>query len=43
VGLKEFLKYKYFQNIPIIMETSIDGIRGNKENMKAVLELIETA
>jgi len=24
------------------METPIDGIRGNKENMKAVFELIET-
>ena len=41
-GLKEFLNSKHFQNIPIIMETPIDGIRGNKENMKAVFELIET-
>lgn len=40
-GLAEFLKDKYIQNIPIIMETPIDGIRGDKENMKFVLDLIE--
>lgn len=37
----EFLKNKDFQNIPIIMETPNDGIRGDKENMKVVLEFIE--
>ena len=40
-GLAEFLKDKYIQNIPIIMETPNDGIRGDKENMKFVLDLIE--
>jgi deoxyribonuclease-4 len=40
-GLGEFLKDKYIQNIPIIMETPNDGIRGDKENMKFVLDLIE--
>lgn len=40
-GLMEFLKNKDFQNIPIIMETPNDGIRGDKENMKVVLEFIE--
>ena len=40
-GLGEFLKDKYIQNIPIIMETPNDGIRGDKENMKVVLDLIE--
>jgi deoxyribonuclease IV len=40
-GLMEFLKNKDFQNIPIIMETPNDGIRGDKENMKIVLEFIE--
>ena len=40
-GMAEFLKDKYFQNIPIIMETPNDGIRGDKENMKVVLDLIK--
>lgn len=40
-GIAEFLKDKYFQNIPIIMETPNDGIRGDKENMKVVLDLIK--
>jgi deoxyribonuclease-4 len=40
-GMAEFLKYKYFQNIPIIMETPNDGMRGDKENMKVVLDLIK--
>ena len=40
-GLMEFLKNKDFQNIPIIMETPNDGIRGDKENMKVVLEFTE--
>jgi deoxyribonuclease IV len=39
-GMAEFLKDKYFQNIPIIMETPNDGMRGDKENMKVVLDLI---
>jgi len=38
-GMKEILKTKYFRQIPIIMETPIDDIRGNKDNMKAVVEL----
>jgi deoxyribonuclease IV len=40
-GMTEFLKDKYFQNIPIIMETPNDGMRGDKENMKVVLDLIK--
>jgi deoxyribonuclease IV len=40
-GMAEFLKDKYIQNIPIIMETPIDGMRGDKENMKVVLDLIK--
>ena len=38
-GMKEILKIKYLRQIPIIMETPIDDIRGNKDNMKAVVEL----
>jgi deoxyribonuclease IV len=40
-GMAEFLRDKYIQNIPIIMETPIDGMRGDKENMKVVLDLIK--
>ncbi|HEX2487735.1 MAG TPA: deoxyribonuclease IV [Nitrososphaeraceae archaeon] len=40
-GLIEFLKHKYFQNIPIIMETPNDKTRGDKENMKVILDYIE--
>jgi deoxyribonuclease IV len=38
-GMKEILKIKYLRQIPIIMETPVDDIRGNKDNMKAVVEL----
>jgi deoxyribonuclease-4 len=40
-GFKEILNNKYFDNIPIIMETPVDKIRGDKENMATVLELLE--
>jgi deoxyribonuclease-4 len=40
-GFKEILNNKYFENIPIIMETPVDKIRGDKENMATVLELLE--
>ncbi len=40
-GLMEVLKNKHFQNIPIIMETPNDGIKGDKENMKVVSKFIE--
>jgi deoxyribonuclease IV len=40
-GFKEILNNKYFENIPIIMETPIDKIRGDKENMATVFELLE--
>ncbi len=41
-GFKEILNNKYFhENIPIIMETPFDKIRGDKENMATVLELLE--
>jgi len=40
-GLAEFLNHKYIKNIPIIMETPNDGIRGDKENMRFVLNLID--
>ena len=40
-GFKEILKNKYFENIPIIMETPVDKKRGDNENMATVLELIE--
>lgn len=40
-GLKEVLKNKHFQNIPIIMETPNDRIQGDKENMKVVSQFIE--
>jgi deoxyribonuclease IV len=40
-GLAEFLKHRYIQNIPIIMETPNDGIRGDKENIRVVLDLID--
>jgi deoxyribonuclease IV len=40
-GLAEFLKHRYIQNIPIIMETPNDGIRGDKENIRVVIDLIE--
>jgi deoxyribonuclease IV len=40
-GLAEFLKNRYIQNIPIIMETPNDGIRGDKENIRVVIDLIE--
>lgn len=40
-GFKEILKNKYFENIPIIMETPVDKKRGDKENMATVLELLE--
>jgi len=39
-GMKEILKIKYLKQIPIIMETPVDDIRGNKDNMKAVFELL---
>jgi len=38
-GMKEILKIKYLIQIPIIMETPVDDVRGNKDNMKAVVEL----
>jgi deoxyribonuclease-4 len=38
-GMKEILKIKYLKQIPIIMETPVDNIRGNKDNMKAVVEM----
>jgi deoxyribonuclease-4 len=40
-GFKEILNHKHFQNIPIIMETPVDKIRGDKENMETVLELLD--
>ena len=40
-GFKEILNNKYFENIPIIMETPVDKIRGDKENMAIVFELLE--
>ena len=40
-GFKEILNNKYFESIPIIMETPVDKIRGDKENMATVLELLE--
>jgi deoxyribonuclease IV len=40
-GFKEILKHTHFENIPIIMETPVDKIRGDKENMTTVLELLE--
>ncbi|MDF2736839.1 MAG: Endonuclease [Nitrososphaeraceae archaeon] len=40
-GFKEILKNKYFENIPIIMETPVDKKRGDNENMETVLELLE--
>lgn len=40
-GFKKILNNKYFENIPIIMETPVDKIRGDKENMATVLELLE--
>ena len=40
-GFKEILNNKYFENIPMIMETPVDKIRGDKENMATVLELLE--
>jgi endonuclease IV len=40
-GFKEILKNKYFENIPIIMETPVDKKRGDNENMATVLELLE--
>ena len=40
-GFKEILNNKYFENIPIIMETPVDKIRGDKENMATVFELLE--
>ncbi len=40
-GLSCFLNHKEIAKLPIIMETPIDNIRGEKENMDAVYELIE--
>ena len=40
-GIKEILKIKYVKNIPIIMETPVDQIRSNKDNMTAILELLK--
>jgi deoxyribonuclease-4 len=40
-GFKEILNNRYFENIPIIMETPVDKIRGDKENMATVLELLK--
>jgi deoxyribonuclease-4 len=40
-GFKEILNNKYFESIPIIMETPVDKIRGDKENMATVLELLK--
>lgn len=40
-GFKEILNNKYFENIPIIMETPVDKIRGDKENMATVFELLQ--
>ncbi len=40
-GFKEILNNKYFESIPIIMETPVDKIRGDKENMATILELLK--
>jgi len=40
-GFKEILNNRYFESIPIIMETPVDKIRGDKENMATVLELLK--
>ena len=42
-GFLEILRNKYLKNIPIIMETPIDKIRGDKENMEYVLQLLESS
>jgi deoxyribonuclease IV len=43
VGFQEILGNKYVKNIPIIMETPVDKIRGDKENMEYVLQLLESS
>lgn len=40
-GFKEILNNRYFESIPIIMETPVDKIRGDKENMATILELLK--
>lgn len=39
-GISYFLNHKEIVKLPIIMETPIDKIRGEKENLNAVYELI---
>lgn len=40
-GFKEILNNRYFESIPIIMETPVDKIRGDKENLATILELLK--
>ena len=42
-GMREILCVKDFHKIPIIMETPIDNIRGDKDNMIVVKKMIEEA
>jgi deoxyribonuclease-4 len=40
-GFKALLNHESVKNIPIIMETPIDNKRGNADNLKFVLELLD--
>ena len=40
-GIAAFLNHRAIQNLPIIMETPIDAIRGDEENLRVVLDMIK--
>jgi deoxyribonuclease-4 len=40
-GLAAFLNHRAIRGLPVIMETPIDGKRGNEQNLKVVLGLVK--
>jgi deoxyribonuclease-4 len=40
-GVAAFLRHSKIKNLPIIMETPIDDIRGDPENLKVVANLLD--
>ena len=41
-GFRALLNHKSVKRLPIIMETPIDGKRDNSDNLKVVLELLDS-
>jgi deoxyribonuclease-4 len=40
VGVTALLRNSKIKNLPIIMETPIDNLRGDRENLKVVIDLL---